>query len=126
MAYASSDDVETELGRALSSAESDQVEGWLASAAYLIAGYLRVVPADADPELLKRVSVGMVVRALTSAVAPGAASATASAGTVSRTVQFVPGASAGGVWLSGTDKTTLAPLRTPMGSLPLVSERSPD
>jgi hypothetical protein len=126
MAYATADDVETSLGRSLTSAEADQVDGWLTDAALLIDGegytYTGTVPT-----VFERVSVNMVIRALRAdgVVAPGAASNQWQAGPYGGTVTFTQQASSGGVWLSAADRMMLRPYRGASGmtSVTLGSER---
>lgn len=125
MAYATTDDVEPALGRPLTATETDQAEGWLEDAALIIDadyGYT----GDTVPAAFERVSVNMTVRAVQSAMlTAGTASQQEQDGPFGRTVTFTPSASAGGVWLSATDRLMLRPYLTGGGmvSVALGTER---
>jgi hypothetical protein len=126
MAYATTSDVTSRLGRALTTSETTQVEEWLTDAGLLIDGYTRapVVAPDTVPDAYLVVSALMAIRALGAVeLIPGTESSTNQVGPFASTLRFGGGGTSGGVWLSGTDKIMLRPYRVGMASLQLVSER---
>jgi hypothetical protein len=125
MAYADVTDVESDLDRSLTDAETAKVEGWLQDAGYLIDAYTGFT-GDDPPAVFTRVSVNMTTRALDAlGIVAGAASEQEQTGPFGRTVTFTSNASSGGVWLSATDKMMLTGSRVNNGmvSVQLGSER---
>ncbi len=105
---ASPDDVETRLGRPLTVEETERVDGLIAEASALVAGWLCRTP-DPVPGEVAIVTSRMVARALTppAGADPGVTNTSATMGPFAYTRAYSPEASSGGVWLTRQDKTIL-------------------
>lgn len=108
-------DVAARLGRELTESETTPAAGLLTEASALVAGYLRRdwTALDDVPDAVRVVVSRVVARALTGAststLPDGAQSFGSALGPLTHQVQLSPDVVVGSVWLSRTDKTTLAP-----------------
>lgn len=123
MAYATSTDVATRLGRGLVAGEIDQVQALIVEASALVNGYLgRTEPFDPVPEEVSAVVTKVVARALMTADIPeNVATQQQTAGPYARTVTFAGDGSA--LYLGATEKLMLRPFRSGMVSIATVSDR---
>ena len=121
-ALATVQDVEVALGRALTETEQQRVAGLLLEASDLVAGYLHPnsVPSPTPPPI-RRVVAAMVSAALTrpSTIPQDAVRL----GADIYSVEFAPGATGPGQYLTAAMKARLAPYRTGAVSQLLGSER---
>ena len=127
-ALATSDDVETRLGRILTDDESAKVDGLLAEATALVVGHLGCDPTDVtDPETpaipaeVTLVVSRIVARVLEQSMAQepgafGATSMTDQIGDFSQSRSYPAGSTSGGPWLSRSDKVTLKAYRCSGGT----------
>lgn len=120
MAYATVQDVADRLGRPLTPDEEARVHVLLGDAAALIDAHTGGLLGDPVPDAALRVNAQMVARVLAAGDVPvGAESQTVGP----FAVRFGAGYTAGGVWLSSTDKQMLRPWRASTVSVLLESER---
>jgi hypothetical protein len=112
--FATPEDVEARLGRALTPAELARVPALLDESADLVSGHLYPLPAvteDGVPAVVTHVVSRMVARVLQTADASGgvfgATTTTDKIGDFSQTRAFPAGANSGGPWLSKTDRQAL-------------------
>ncbi|MGK2880434.1 MAG: hypothetical protein ACSLE6_06435 [Mycobacterium sp.] len=113
MALADDNDVAARLGRELTEDEQTAIVGLLAEAGALVVGYLRrdwTALADV-PDAVRIVVSRMVARSLTggSNLPAGASEFGSSLSVMSHNVKLGADVVVGSVWLSRTDKITLAP-----------------
>lgn len=122
MALATQQDVESWLGRSLTSAESARVAALLARAEALVLAHLGCDPApDPVPDGVTWTVAEMVGRLFTSAGVPGVQQVSGDDGSV----MFTTDAASGSPWLSKADRLVLRPHRCSGGvsSLRFVGER---
>lgn len=122
MALATQDDVRAALRRDLTESEQDWLDGLLEEASDLVIGYLDPHPvAVPTPDAITRVVASMVATVLNrpANILPDTQSLTAD----SYGIQFVPGATSPGPYLSDSLKKRLAPYRTGHVVVELSSER---
>lgn len=112
VAVASSEDVETRLGRDLTESEAQRVIGLIEEAQVIISGYLGAIP-DPVPPAVRVVVSRMVARVLEQPDSEAfyAESVSHSAGPFSETKRYSSGASGGAPWLTASDKQALAAVR---------------
>lgn len=113
MDLATQDDVEKQLGRALTDAEEERLPGLLAKASVIVEGYLGIVYGSSDtiPGAVTIVVASMVARVLASAgagpIAPGQTSDMVVAGPHSWQRSFGDGANTVEPWLTKADRIAL-------------------
>ncbi|MDM7488715.1 hypothetical protein QT969_10470 [Rhodococcus sp. CSLK01-03] len=124
MALATVADVEARLGHPLTAEESTKAEALLSEASVLVEGFCRRVFVAPIPTAVPVVVSRMVARVLaTPEGSEGVESTQMSAGSFQLTHRYSD--SSGGPWLSSSDKTMLAGLRSGGAvSMGLVSERT--
>lgn len=118
-------DVEARMGRALTSAEVDRVEGLLEESVVLVQGYLgSAYPAvEPFPSAVRVVESRMVARVLKATNPEGVQSQQGTWGPYQQTTTMAPEASQSGPWLSKADRLMLSQLRPSCVSVPMVSDR---
>lgn len=123
MALATAADVETILGRVLTSKEADRVSSLLDEASDLVLGYLwPSVPATPTPDEIGRVVAAMVAAVFRRPAGQPENAEQLTAGEYG--TRYVEGSTSGGPWLTAVLKMRLRPYRGgSMVSVPLVSER---
>lgn len=110
-ALASDADVETRLGRTLTTDEAARVDGLLEEASVMVSGWVRVVP-DPVPDAVTIVVSRMVARVFTAGggAETGVESIQATMGPFQVNRGFSTDATSGGVWLTRQDKAMLRPV----------------
>ncbi|WP_029925489.1 hypothetical protein [Nocardia otitidiscaviarum] len=121
MALATQADVETILGRPLTTEEAALVASQLDEASDLVLGYLKCPPATPTPDAVVRVVAAMVAAVITRPAHTPLNADQVNAGPYGW--RFTEGSTAGGPWLTAALKMRLAPYRCSVASVPLVSER---
>jgi len=122
MPLATQADVESWLGRDLTTAEEGRVDALLARAESLVLSYLGCDPApDPVPDAVKWTVAEMVGRLFVSTATPGVQQVSAD----DASVLFTQEASSGSPWLSKADRAALRPFRCSGGlvSVQLVGSR---
>lgn len=117
MALATVFDVETRLGRSLTTAEQTKADGLLPEASALVRAYLGgdatvegIVPEDVVI-VVSRMVARVIERGATDATSSGAEAVTNQVGPFGQTLRFGSSTVSGGPWLSAGDKTILAAFR---------------
>jgi hypothetical protein len=122
VALATQDDVRASLRRDLTESETDWLDGLLEEASDLVVGYLypNQVPVP-TPDAISRVVASMVATVLNrpANILPDTQSLTAD----SYGIQFTPGTTSPGPYLSAAFKERLDPYKTGFVSVSLSSER---